>query len=66
MENSTLSMLGLLILILLVKISYDQHHLFLDHITVVSFILGMAYIHKIMVPIYRERPIPYLLLQRYA
>ena len=56
MENSTLSILGLLILILLVNISYDQHQLFLDHLTVVSFILGMAYLHKILLEIFENRP----------
>lgn len=56
MENSTLSILGLLILILLVNISYDQHQLFLDHLTVVSFILGMAYLHKILRENFENRP----------
>jgi hypothetical protein len=56
MENSTLSILGLLILILLVNISYDQHQLFLDHLTVVSFILGMAYLHKIVRESFEDRP----------
>ena len=46
MENPTLSILGLLILVSIVVMSYYSHHLFLDAVLSSFFILGMAYVHK--------------------
>tara|TARA_R110001592_G_scaffold40757_1_gene133539 strand:- start:13520 stop:13744 length:225 start_codon:yes stop_codon:yes gene_type:complete len=48
MENLTLSISGLLILVLIFAMPYYNYHLFLDHILSGSFILGIAYAFKIL------------------